>query len=652
MRKMWGAIAAAIALMLCAESQAQERPLLHPIFQDHAVLQRGKPIAVWGWAEPGARVRVTLDRAARIARAGADGRWRVDLPARAASAAALTLRVESGAAAQSVSDLLVGDVYLCSGQSNMEFQTRYATNAGVEVAAGHHPNLRLFQVTRRIADDGPRALPEPADRWAAASAESVADFSAVCYFFGRDLHLQTGVPIGLIHASWGGTIIEAWMSERAFTQLGGYDEAVALMQQNRADPGAARRRFTALMESWWAENDPGGRAGWFAPDFDDGAWRAIMPQGFWESIGEAPLAGFDGIAWYRTEFTLTAAQAALGGRFELGPADDIDATYLNGRAIGAMSGWDQPRNYDVAPGALRAGRNVLAAAVLDSGGGGGFWGPADAKLLRLSDGSVIPLNNVWRYAISAPLGAVSAPPQAPWGGPNGHAVLFNGMVAPLAPYGLAGVVWYQGESNAGAPDEYARLTPAWMADWRARFEAPRLPFFITQLANFGMPAFGEPAPFSWGGLRDVQRRVVDADGRAGLAVTIDIGDRYDIHPTQKLIVGQRLARHALAMIYGVDVITDGPKPISAQRAGDGVRVRFSHGPLLSYGGHRPIGFELCDASRACQFVDALVEGEEIVLTPRGGLEPAFVRYCWGDAPVCNLYNAEDLPAAGFELEIR
>lgn len=641
---------AAMALLVtqAAAQPAAQRPLLSPMFADHAVLQRGRSIPLWGWAQPGERVSVSFDGATRTARADRSGAWRVSLPAHAAGGP-FTLSAHTAHANVTLSDLLVGDVYLCSGQSNMEFQTKYATNSYGTVNAAADSELRLFNVTKRISDTPQSSFDAP-DHWTVAAPDTVGDFSAVCYFFGRNLRQTQHVPIGLIHPSWGGTVIEAWMSSDAFHRIPGYEQQLALAQQNRADPAGAQAAFARIMGGWWSENDPGGRAGYFRTDFDDSAWGQIVAGDDWENSGVRELAGFDGIVWYRSEFTLTATQAAQGGELLLGPADDIDATYLNGQAIGSTFGWDTPRRYTLPAGALHAGRNVLASAVLDTGGGGGWWGPADQKMLRLADGTSVPLaTQPWRYHISAQLSDVKAPPQPPGSGPNSISVLYNGMIAPVAPYGLSGVLWYQGEANANAPDEYARLLPGMMADWRSAFATPHLPFFIVQLASYGPPS---PMPRNgWGAIRDVERRVAAADPYAGLAVSFDVGDRFDIHPTQKLVVGERLARIARRMIYHEDIVDSGPAPASAQRQGDDVVVHFDHAPLIAYSSNRPMAFELCDAQRACRFVDASISGADIHLDARGGVA-AFVRYCWGDGVICNLYNDNDLPAAPFEIAVR
>lgn len=639
--------AAAALVLLSAPAAAQDHPLLSPMFTDHAVLQRDRSIPVWGWAAPGESVVVSLaGREVRV-RAGRNGAWRAHLPALAAGGP-YELSARTRRARQAIADVMVGDVYLCSGQSNMEFATAAATNGGGAAAASADEGLRLFAVTRRIAT-APQAAFEAHDHWALASPESVEQFSAVCYFFGRNLRQTQHVPIGLIAASWGGTPIESWISDASFRRLGGYDEALARAAQAQRDPAAAQAAYENALRAWWRGVDPGVSAGYAAADFDDAQWTAINPAGFWENTGERALQQFDGIVWYRAEVTLTASQAAQAAQLLLGPADDADQTFINGTPVGATHGWDTPRAYAIPAGVLRAGRNVFASTVLDTGGGGGWWGPANEKLLRFADGTSAPIVN-WRYRISADLLGIPAPPRQPSSGANTYSALYNGMIAPVAPYGLSGALWYQGETNAAAPDEYARLLPAMMGDWRRAFATPDLPFFIVQLTSYGAPSAGAPRT-GWGALRDVQRRVAAADTRAGLAATIDIGDRYDIHPTQKQIVGERLARIARRMVYGEDVADSGPTPITARREGEDVIVRFAHAPLLAYSSNRPMAFELCDAARVCRFVDARIDGADVYLDARG-VAGAFVRYCWGDGVICNLFNDADLPAPTFELEVR
>jgi sialate O-acetylesterase len=646
-----------VAALSCAASAFAEpsnRPLLAEIFTDHAVLQHGEPIRVWGEAGPLETITLNFDSAHVRVEAGADGRWTARLPAHAPGGP-YTLNVEAGAGArQTVSDLMVGDVYLCSGQSNMEFVTRYAANAGAVVAASGTDAVRLFNVPRRIADT-PQADFEAPPQWRLAAPDTVADFSALCWFFGAEMQVQADVPVGLIASSWGGTVIEAWMSNDALRAIPAMSGAIALRDLEAQDPEAARARAAAELAAWWAENDPGSKANppWSALNLDETDWAPIIPEDFWETQRIPRLAQFDGVVWHRTSFTLSARQSRLGGRLALGPADDIDITYLNGALVGAVNGWDTPRLYNIAPGVLRAGRNVLAAGVLDTGGGGGFWGPAAEKTLTLSNGDIIPLDRPWLYRVSTGMTGLRRPTISPTGGPNAYTVLYNGMIAPLAPYNIKGVLWYQGESNANAADQYQTLLANWMADWRRAFEAPELAFFVVQLANFGQPAMGAPQDSSWAALREAQRRAVNADPRAALAVTHDIGDRYDIHPTQKRVVALRLADAARAMLLGQDIAASGPTPRAAQNVEGVITVYFDNGPLIAYGDRNPIGFELCDAARNCHFAAADMAENRVLLASReiSPRDAAFVRFCWADAPVCNLYNGDDLPAVPFELAI-
>jgi sialate O-acetylesterase len=627
-----------------AAGPAAAGPLLNPVFQDHAVLQRDRPIAVWGEAQPGAEVSVELDGTHARATAAADGRWRAELPAHKAGGP-LALTARAGGVAQTVSDLMVGDVWLCSGQSNMEFPLVQATNGPGEVASAGDPGIRLLKVSRR-SDPRPQASLGPEDQWKVSTPTSAANFSAVCELMGRDLRKTTGAPIGLIDASWGGSIIQDWISRPALTALGGYGEGFSILDAYVTSPEAGLAKWVAEQERWAARTQPETK-GWNAPQFDDRSWGRLTPHGDWEDAGIPELAGFDGVVWFRTEVTLTSAQARQGATLDLGPIDDMDVTWVNGRLVGALDGWDHPRSYAIPPGALKAGRNVIAVRVTDTGGGGGLWGPADAKRLRLADGSSVPVGPEWRYRIARPLAATGAPPHIPWIGANGLSTLYGGMIAPLGPYGLKGVAWYQGEANVGEPDQYARLLPTLIADWRARFEAPELTFLAVQLTAFG-PRASMPANPVWAQLREAQRKAIAADPHAGLAVSIDLGDPYDIHPTQKLKVAERLALLARRIAYGEDVAAEGPRPRSARRNGDEVVVDLGR-PLVVQGDARPVGFELCDAARRCHWAEARADGASVLMARAG--DAAFVRYAWADSPVVNLFDAQGLPAIPFELPI-
>lgn len=641
---------AASTTALAQTGPAPAGALLADVFQDHAVLQSDRPIAVWGRATPGAALSVSLAGATVAATADGEGRWRAVLPALPAGGPH-QLSVTQGERTQVLTDLLIGDVWLCSGQSNMEFGVRSATNADAELAMAADPELRLLLVGRS-------SLPAPTDRltpgsvWRVSGAESARDFSATCFFMGKQLRKARDVPVGLIAASWGGSVIEDWLSEPALRRIDGYDLALDTLAIYARSPDEGRRAWAETSDRWWRDNDPGSRGPtpWYSPDYDDSGWAMAAPEGFWE--GSSPdLTRFDGVIWHRTTVTLTAAQAAGEATLHLGPADDLDVTWVNGRWIGGQEGWQTPRTYAVPAGTLREGRNVIAVGVLDTGGGGGLWGPAADKRLTLADGSVVSLADPWRRRVSAPIAGLTRLPRTPWIGGSGVTTLSNGMIAPLEGYGLAGFAWYQGESNIGDPEGYRRLLPGLIADWRARFDNDDLPFFAVQLANFGPPA-STPTDSGWAALREAQRETMEADGNAGLAVAIDIGDRYDIHPTNKQEVGRRLALAVRSMAWDEDGVPASPSPRDARAVGDTVVVRFDRvgQGLVVLGAARPIGFELC-GSDGCRFVDARVEGETVVLDATGVREPATVRFCWADSPVCNLYGDDGLPAAPFDLPV-
>lgn len=615
---------------------------LASVFSDHAVLQRDQPIRVWGKTAPNAAVSLDLSGTAASATADAQGRWSAALPARPAGGPALTLTVQAGGERQMVSDLVMGDVWLCSGQSNMEYPLRRALAGDGEVASAGDPDIRLLQ-TGKISKPAPQDDLPAGVVWKAATPTSAAEFSAACFLLGKDLRKSAGVPIGLIDATWGGSVIQDWISREGLTALKTYDEGLAVLDAYARDPADGQARWAAMLDRWAAAKLGAANDG-MRPDLDDHAWKTLPMEAFWET--SPGLETFDGTIWLRAEITLTKAQAAQRATLALGPVDDMDTTFVNGREVGAAQGWNTPRDYRLAPGVLKAGRNVIAVRVVDSGGGGGAWGRAAEKGLRFDDGSFAPLSGTWRYRIAAPLGQTSLPPNAPWQGASGLTTLRNGMIAPLVPYGLKGFAWYQGEANVTEAEAYARLMPAMIADWRQAFGAE--PFLLVQLAAFGPQKPGVQES-SWAALRDVQRRTAAADPKVGMASAVDIGSPYDIHPADKARVGQRLALLARKIAYGeAGLVAAGPAPLAARRDGADVVVILDQ-PAVVYGAARPIGFEACDAG-GCRFVDASLEGASVRLAGAGGATR--IRYAWADSPIINLYGPTGLPATPFELAVQ
>jgi sialate O-acetylesterase len=637
------------------------RPLLSSLFHDRAVLQRDKPVRVWGWARPGENVFASVAGNTAATRANTEGRWIATLPAmKAGGPHVLTVRSESGASARS-SDILVGDVWLCSGQSNMVLQVHRTLDARAEIARSANDRIRML--TLELVDK-PARLEDVATvvPWLAASPATAPEFSAACFYFARELQKTVDVPMGLINSSWGGARIQTWMSEESLRGLSGKDELLDLLATQAKDPAVALSLWSAYWQKWWkthangsTSSAPGGGSTepWGASPGISRDWRVVpAATGPWEQWGVPALAKYDGIVWYRTSFTLSPAQAAQRSTLSLGPVDEVDTTWVNGKVAGYTSGAGANRSYALGPQVLHAGENTIAIAALDTYATGGMLGTPSQRTLTLADGTMIPLNGEWRYSI-APAG-MGPPPRAPWDSTGGMTTIYNAMIAPLQPYTLRGVAWYQGESNTEDAGSYGKLMTAWMADWRKGFESPELPFLIVQLANYGA-THTAPVESGWAELRDAQRAVAARDKHAGLAITIDIGDRYDIHPANKQELGRRLARAARHVVYGESISPSGPVAKAASRAGNHIVVQFDHveGRLAVHGARRAIGFDLCGAPPGtCQFAEGIADGNTVRIEVASGTAPSRVRYCWADSPVCTLYDESGLPAGPFELAIR
>ncbi|PZS81288.1 9-O-acetylesterase [Stenotrophomonas maltophilia] len=652
----FGAVGYALLMMVAAvvamPAAARETTgLLHPLFRDHAVLQRDRPIAVWGHAGPGQPVSVTFAGQAVSTRADAAGGWQATLSPMAAGGPH-TLEVIAGTRRERVRDVLVGDVWLCSGQSNMELPVWRSLNAASEIAAATMPRIRLFTVPQHAAAQAQESFND-STAWTSATPDAVRDFSATCFYFARELQRTVDVPMGLIEAAWGGSRIEAWTSVGALRGQGGLDEALDILARSARDPLEARAAWGRYWQHWWAtrEGTLPGDAPWRA-DADDRGWsRAPSTLGAWERWNEPALADYNGMVWYRTQVMLSAEQAARGAILELASADEVDVTWVNGVAVGSQYGAGE-RRYPLPRGLLKAGSNVIAVNVLDTYGEGGLAGPATAYGLQFDDGERVALQRPWKYRVAP---GQQAPPFGPWQAATGLSTLYNGMIAPLGGFGLRGMLWYQGESNTGDGAAYAARLRALRDDWRRQFGA-RTPLLLVQLASYGQPPVA-PADSGWAQVREAQRRVAAEDARSGLAIAIDIGDAYDIHPPNKQELGRRLARVARHVVYGEqDLAPSGPRAVTAVRTPAGVAIAFEdvEGALTATGALRPIGFELCETrgdTRHCDYGDAELDGRRILLRGPRSTHATHVRYCWADGPVCTLRDRSGAPAGPFELPI-
>lgn len=643
-RWLLGGVAAAWLMGMAALALAD--PVILTPMSARAVIQREAPIVVTGRADPRERLTVSLGGRSVRATADAAGAWRAVLPAMQAGGPHRLTVTGKGGAEASLEDLLVGDVWLCSGQSNMEFETRATLNGGGIVAGSADPEIRLLSIDHRVAFSADTPI-EPRPAWAAAGPDSVAGFSAACYLMVKQLKAEREVPMGAIDSSWGGTQIRPWIPAQDAAALPGVGEDATLLALYARDSAAATGRFAERWGVWWRglSGDSAGQEPWNAPDRRQ--WKPVPKIGFWEQWGVPEMASLNATVWFRRTVELPATSAGAA-TLELGGIDELDTVWVNGVAVGSSFGWGSPRSYPVPAGVLRAGANEIVVAVTDSYGPGGMNGPVETMRLVPAAGAAMPLGTGWRYSIASEPGS-TAVPRVPWESHAGLATLYNGMIAPLGPIALKGVAWYQGESDVGKPG-YDKRMAALMAGWRRQFGVPDLPFLIVGLADYGAPPLA-PVDSGWGVVRNEQRLAAKNDPHAAIVTAVDIGERTDIHPANKNTLADRLVRAANVVAYGDKGAASGPLIDSAVLQGSDVVLRFTGvtGALHAWNAAGPIGFELCGAG-ACRFAEGRAMGDRVVL--KGDGRPVErVRYAFADAPVVNLYDEVPLPVVPFEIAV-
>ena len=635
---VWAAAAGALITPACAEG------LIDAVFSDHMVIQRDRPVALWGEALAGESVTVSLAGDRQTITADDSGRWRAEFSPRGAGGPYVIEARTTRNTRQTVNDVLVGDVFLCSGQSNMAWPVSRTLNPQAEIADATDASIRLLQIARETSP-APMDDFTTAPAWKVASPETVPEFSAVCYYFARALKRTENVPMGLIDSSWGGSQIEAWIGSANLSSIDSFSEDLALLDLYSQDKGAARAKFAEKWEAWHRATWPDAPAPWENPG--DG-WKPVPePFASWTKWSDPDFAGHNGMAWFRKTVDLKADPGAA--TLSIGGVDEVDMVWVNGQFVGGEFGWGAQRSYEVPAGVFHAGENEIVVNVLSSWGEGGMTGPSSAMVIKPARGGAVPIGSGWRYRI-VPAGS-GWPPSTPWQSISGLSGLYNAMIAPLGGIGLKGALWYQGESNAGRAGEYEQLLSLMMKDWREQF-GEALPFLIVQLPDFGAHA-AKPIESGWAELREAQRRAVAADENAGLVVAIDIGEPTDIHPPNKRPVAARAARLARGLIYGDASATPAPAPLRAWRKGKSVFIDFENfDGAAVMGASAPVSFEVCGAERdSCVYADAAVEGAQVKLATPKGVAPARVRYCWGDAPICNLYDGSGTPVTPFELKV-
>jgi sialate O-acetylesterase len=619
--------------LLAATAQAEVR--LSEVFGEHMVLQRDRPMNVWGHATPGQTLTVELAGRKASTRVGADGRWRVQLAALPAGGPH-HLRV-SGDQTIELDDVLIGDVWLLGGQSNMEFTLGGTDNGPEEVASPQNPQLRQLRVPLR-ASVRPEAEIAPAP-WVVAERGQVGEFSAIGYHFAREMQAVQGVPVGLIDTAWGGSMLESWVRRDVALQDPDLAPAVrALPADNETLSAAMRQRVVDRVTAW----QPGlpvegvNASGWSAARDIDAHWPTLQAPALWEGQG---LADLDGVVWLRKQVKLSAAQARGAAVLHLAKVDDCDEVWVNGRRVGGQCGYSKLREYALPAGLLRPGANWIAVRVTDTGGGGGIYGDAAALRLDTAAGPV-SLAGTWRARVEQM--KVSAQPSAN----DAPTLAHDGLIAPLQGLAVRGVLWYQGETNAGRAAAYADGFKNMIQDWRGQFGDPDMPFLFVQLAAYMPLADNRPGAGSWAELRASQAAAL-ALPHTGMATAIDVGDADDIHPRDKRTLGHRLAALALHELGLRAAPASGPRLLGHESSGSEFKLRFdatAGGLRTARAGEAPRGFYVAGADRRWVPAQARLDGDRVVLSSPAVPAPLAARYAWVDNPSeANVVGGDGLP---------
>ena len=641
---------------------------LDTLFQDHAVLQRDRAIPVFGTAAPGEEITVTFGAATAKGTAGKNGRFRIELAPMPASLEPRELVVRGASGEARAKDILVGEVWFCSGQSNMEWVVDGANESDRAKSMAAKLPIRSFKAPHVTANE-PQGRVDGA--WRVATADTVGGFTAVGWWFGVDLAraFDLEVPIGLVDISWGGTRIEPWipldeMAKSDFRKTA--DDLAAVINAARSikpeDRARAQAeedaRYAKEMDAYWVKalaGEPGRKDGWSKADASIAGWSSAKMPGYYPAMDRA-LERFDGFVWVARDFTVPAAMAGKPLALALPAIDDCDIVWIDGVQVGAtVNNWTQPRRYEIAKG-LTEGAHRITVCILDMAGQGGFAG--GAMTLSADGAGSIDLAGEWKWKQGGGVPQVAVPMRRdmnkqPGTEPHEPAAIYNAMMAPCIAYPVRGTIWYQGESNAGEPDNYRKLLPLLMNSWRAKSGNPDMAWGIVQLAAFMPFVENEPAQGGWALLREAQFRGA-AEGKGGMISATDIGEAGDIHPKKKREVGERLAAWARSTVYGEPrAIWKGPELRSAKRKGATVVCEFDNAfGLRARGGGELGGFAVAGADGKFVWAKAKIEGAGVVVSADGVAEPVEIVYAWQNNPErANLMNGASLPAVPFRVKV-
>lgn len=629
-------------LTLVFQSGTHAQVRLPRLIRDSMILQRDRPLKIWGWARPDEKVAVIFNRKTHKTTTGHDGKWSLLLPAMKAGGP-VTMKIQASNTIV-LKEILIGDVWLCAGQSNMVHQLNiHDVTYAKDIEEANYSQIRQFWIPtltnlENANDDLPTGF------WKSAVGEDVRPFSAVAYFFAKKIYDQYHVPIGLINASVGGPPIEAWISEQGLKAFPGHTE---VLQKNKDTAYITQRNIWARASeiSPDLQNDKGLNAPvkWFDTAYvaSRGAWKSFTVPGYWEDQGVKDL---DGIVWFRKEVMVPASMTGKPARVFLGRIVDADVLYINGKQVGNTTYQYPQRRYRLANDVLKPGKNIFVVKVINTSGKGGFV--PDKPYCVFAGNDTISLKGDWQYRV----GAVFPPREIMdmdhrFAAQDQPTALYNGMIAPLINYTIKGMLWYQGEGNTHKPEEYKSLQPALIADWRNKWGLGTLPFLFVQLPNF------MPSESQWAVLRESQLQSLSVP-QTGMAVTIDLGEWNDLHPDNKKDVGERLALIAKKIAYGEDIEYSGPVFQSFVIDSNRIILSFTHTGtgLISRDGEPLREFAVAGADKKFVWANAEINGDKIVVWSDAVAKPEYVRYAWADNPEVNLYNREGLPASPFRTD--
>ena len=643
-------------MALLAAATAGAKVALPPFFSDNMVLQHSSDVKLWGAGRAGATLTVKASWADEAVKTkiGPDGRWETVLHT-PGPGGPYWIELSDGKKTR-LENVLCGEVWLCSGQSNMEMKMRDGVLCGqTEIdSAASRTGIRLLQVQRTLGIKPTDDIVLNTGGWETSSAESVQGFSAAAWFFARKLNSELGIPVGLIESSWGGSIIEAWMPREELAPIGRYTSVLEQLAALPDDPGRRSELFEQNMQQWISDMAgvdyaySGGRLTWGLSGEDVSGWTAASVPGYLQWQG---IEGMHGYFWMRKDVEIPPDWAGCDLTLCLGMVDDNDCTFFNGEYIGHTEVCIKPRVYTIDGKLVHGGTNTIALRVMDTGGLSGITGDAASLRLKKSEDEFIGLaGDGWWCRETVPMEQTPAFPLDLEGNQNTPTAMYNAMIYPLRDYHIRGVIWYQGESNSSDASHYKSFLPAMIRSWRNLW-GYEFPFYYCQIANY-MAHKDQPVRSEWAELREAQLQTLSVEN-TGMAVLIDIGEAGDIHPKNKAEVGRRLALNALKYTYGKDLTPCGPV-YDGYTIGNGfIKIHFRHteGGLCTAGGDPPAGFYIAGCDRVLHKAQATISDDGCVIVSCPDVpNPVAVRYAWADNPVCNLTNGAGLPASPFRTD--